>query len=296
MASQPARLLTTRDLALAAWVSLAVAVLMASASIAGLASGSALYGDDATTVAWFRGSDAANALVGLPALLGSLWLARRGSRIGLLLWPGALYYVAYAYALYVVGTPFNALFLVYVVLVAVSAYATIGIVASVDGAAVRQQVRARPARAAGAALIAVGLLATAGLTYPVIATLAGAVAFDPLLHAEWIVDYLFGTPVLLVGGALLWRRASLGFVVAPGLLFLSAENGVAFAVSGALGALVAAGAVDVAVVALHLAIATACLALLAVFLADPSLPCGDERRVGQRATVHRPGEPVAGGR
>lgn len=65
----------------------------------------------------FLAHDGFNLVVGLPILLGSLWLARRGSLIGLLLWPGALFYVLYTYALYVVGAPFSALFLPYVALV-----------------------------------------------------------------------------------------------------------------------------------------------------------------------------------
>ncbi len=56
-----------------------------------------------------------------------MWIARRGSLIGLLFWPGALFYVLYTYAFYLIGVPFNALFLSYVALVALSAYTMIGI-------------------------------------------------------------------------------------------------------------------------------------------------------------------------
>ena len=49
------------------------------------------------------------ALLVLPILLGSMWLARRGSLAGLLLWPGALFYALYAYVPYLVGAPFGGL-------------------------------------------------------------------------------------------------------------------------------------------------------------------------------------------
>lgn len=62
-----------------------------------------------------------------------MWLARRGSLIGLLLWPGTLFYVLYGYAFYLIGVPFNALFLLYVALVTVSTYTMIGLLASIDG-------------------------------------------------------------------------------------------------------------------------------------------------------------------
>lgn len=65
--------------------------------------------------------------------------ARRGSLIGLLLWPGALFYLAYTYVHYLVGAPFSALFLGYVAIVALSAYTTIGLVASIDRDTARQR-------------------------------------------------------------------------------------------------------------------------------------------------------------
>jgi hypothetical protein len=68
-----------------------------------------------------------------------VWLAGRGSLVGLLLWPGALFYVFYTHThtQYLVGTPFGPLFLAYVLLVVLSAYTTIGLVARVGDGAVR---------------------------------------------------------------------------------------------------------------------------------------------------------------
>lgn len=255
------------DLTLAYAISLLVVGLTTGASVVGLVYRSGgLYGDEAEVVQVFRGGDAANLLVGLPLLLGSLWLARRGSLVGLLLWPGALFNLLYTYALYLVGAPFNGLFLAYVALVVLSAYATIGVVASIDGAAVQQRFAGAPARLVGGALVGVGLVATAGLTVPVITTLAGSTPVDPLLHARWIVDYTVGNPVLLIGGALLWQRTGLGYATAGGLLFVSGIGGVAFAVGGVLGALLTTTSLDAAVIAVHLVIAAISFALLAVFL------------------------------
>jgi hypothetical protein len=257
----------TRDLRLAYLVSLVITVLLIVASVAGLKFGSAgLYSVEPRLVQVSRGGDAANIVVGLPILIGSLWLARRGSLIGLLLWPGALFSVLYTYALYLVGAPFNALFLAYVALVTLSAYTTIGIVASIDGESVRQRLTFAPARIAGGTLVGLAVLAYAALTSLVIATLASPSGGDPLLRPQWIVDYTVGTPVLLIGGVLLWQRARLGYVVAAGLLFVSGVNGVAFAVSGVLGALITAAPTDAAVIAVHLGISAISFALLVLFL------------------------------
>lgn len=147
--------------------SLVVAVLVAVVSAAGLLFGSAgLYGPDPNRavgvteaeagllVPGFLALDTNNLVVGLPILLTLLWLVYRGSFIGLLLWPGALFYMVYTYALYLVGTPFSVLFLPYIALVAVSAATMIGIVANIDGERVRQRLGGVvPARTIGAILI-----------------------------------------------------------------------------------------------------------------------------------------------
>jgi hypothetical protein len=259
----------TYDLRLVSAASLVLAALVAGVSAAGLVlAPTGLYGDDPSLVAVFAGQDAANLVVGLPVLLGALWLARRGSLTGLLLWPGALYYVLYTYALYLVGAPFGSLFLAYVGLVALSAYTTIGLVAGIDAAAVRQRLARAPARLVGGLLVGVGFLATAGSMALVVPALGDPASVDPLLHARWIVDLTVGTPVLFVGGALLWRRTGLGYATAAGLLFLSGANGLAFALGGGLGALLTATRIEASVIAVHLAIAAVCLAVAAFYLRD----------------------------
>jgi len=96
MKSPSAALPIKRELRLVYAISLAIALLIIAVSIVGLVSGaSGLYGDEQELIEWFRGWDAANLIVELPILLGSMWLARRRSLVGLLLWPGALFYVLY---------------------------------------------------------------------------------------------------------------------------------------------------------------------------------------------------------
>jgi hypothetical protein len=227
------RLPIKRDLTLAYALSLVVAVLIAGVSAVGLVLGSAgLYGVDPKVAAGitpssagvlvpgFLAQDVINLVVGLPVLLGSLWLARRDSLIGLLLWPGALFYVLYTYTLYIVGAPFSALFLAYVGLVALSAYTTIGIVASIDGEQVRQRLAGVvPARIVGGILIGLAFLTLAQDAGGALVTaLAGGVPSDPVAQRVWIVDLAVEVPAVLIGGVLLWRREALGYVAGAGLL------------------------------------------------------------------------------
>jgi hypothetical protein len=110
----------------------------------------------------FLAQDAFNLVVGLPILLVSIWLARRGALIGLLLWPGALFYVLYTYSLALVRAPFSVLFLPFVLLVTVSAYTTIGLIASIDGSLVRRRLAGVvTARVVGGILVGLALLTIA---------------------------------------------------------------------------------------------------------------------------------------
>ena len=124
LSATSANLPITRHLTPMYALSSIVAALMVAVSAAGIVLGlDGLYGADpklalGVTEAEARllvpgllGQDIFNLAVGLPLLLGSMWLARRGTLIGLLLWPGALFYVLYWYVLYLVGAPFRLLFL-----------------------------------------------------------------------------------------------------------------------------------------------------------------------------------------
>lgn len=191
----------------------------------------------------------------------------------------------YTYAPYLVGAPFNALFLAYVALATLRVYIMIGVVASIDGQAVRQRLSRAPGRTVGGALVGVGLLATAGLTSLVIPALGNPTSADPLLHSRWIVDYTVGNPVLLIGGVLLWRQAGLGYVAAGGLLFLSGANGVAFSVGEVLGALSTASPIDATIIAVHFVISAICFALLACFVRGAGRRRGGADRAGDRGGV-----------
>ena len=233
MDPQPRRQPVTRDLRSAYVATLMVAALIAIVSVAGLRWGSAgLYGDDRSVVAGvtpstagvlvsgFLAHDGFNLVVGLPVLLGVLWLARRGSLMGLLLWPGALYYVLYTYALYLLGAPFRALFLLHVALVSLSAFTTIAVVASVDGEAVRRRLAGIvPARTVGGLLVGLACLTLAqDAGGAVVSALAGIGPAEPIARHVWTVDLVVEVPAVLLGGVLLWRRQSLGYVAGAGLL------------------------------------------------------------------------------
>jgi hypothetical protein len=218
MGSRSDPLPVTRHLTLAYVVSFLIACIMAVASVAGLLYQAVIYPTRELLLS-FAPSDAFNLLVGLPILLGSMWLARRGVLIGLLCWPGALFYVLYMYVPYLIGVPFNVLFLPYLVLVALTAYTLIGLVASIDGELVRQRLTGIvPARTSGGILTGLAILIIVRQTAVIVTALTSQTPVDTPELSSWITDFTVAIPLLLVSGILLWRRKALGYVAGTGLL------------------------------------------------------------------------------
>lgn len=208
----------TRDLTLAFAGSLTIALIMAGAAAAGLTFRTQLYPTEGVFLS-FVPSDAFNLAVGVPVLLASMCQAQRGRLIGLLCWPGALFYVLYITIPYLIAVPFNVLFLPYLALVTLSAFTLIGLISSIDWEAVRQQLEGFvPGRASAGILIGLALLIVARQMALVITALATQAPVDDMEVATWIADFAVAVPQLLAGGILLWQRRPLGYVAGAGLL------------------------------------------------------------------------------
>jgi hypothetical protein len=191
---------------------------MTIASVAGLLNKSSLYPTQ-ELLKTFVSNDVINLFIGLPILLGSMWLARRGKLIGLLCWPGALFYVLYNYIVYVLGMPLTVMSWLYLALVALSAYTMLSLVISIDGKQVRQRLSgAVPERFAGGVLIGLGTLFFLRVIGVMVNALNRDTPLAPTELALYGADSII-TPVWVIGGILLWRRQPFGYVAGAGLLF-----------------------------------------------------------------------------
>lgn len=202
-----------------------------------------LFPDQYRDVEWIQatwlGNDCVTLLLATPLLILSLWLTRRGSVRGTLLWYGLLAYSIYNYAFYMLGAVLNAFFLLYVAAFLVAAVALL--LALVDASPEELTAGFHPSTpvrllggyfmvvAVGLTLIWVGLWAAhivAGQPTPV------EPEFFRLIAA---LDLTLMVPVLGVGGWLLSRRRPWGFVIATlagvqaslYLLILSINSGIA---------------------------------------------------------------------
>jgi hypothetical protein len=205
-----------------------IILLLVAASAAGLRHPSEIY----PTVALRKTSlpnDAVNLIVGLPTLLIPIWLARRGNAnerhrlLGLVFWPGALFFVTYNATAYTFNLPFNRGWLLALGQLILSIYTIAYLIAIIDAQAVQAAIGASvPARTVG------GVLAVLGAAYILRAI---GIVVPPLIDPEVIVaETELGTlladviiaPAWIIGGLMLWQRKSLGAVIGVGLLYQAA--------------------------------------------------------------------------
>ena len=84
-----------------------------------------LYQDNLLVKSGWIGNDQVTLFLVLPVLVLSLFLLRRGSLKGLLVWGGVALYALYCYAFYLFGAAFNSLFLVYVAILIAASFGLI---------------------------------------------------------------------------------------------------------------------------------------------------------------------------
>jgi hypothetical protein len=196
-------------------LSILVALLLTVSSLTGLLFSSFVYPTEDLRRA-FLANDVVNLLIGLPVLLGSLWLARRGRLIGLLFLSGALLYVTYNSIAYAVAMPLTLSFLMNLTLVILSAYTILRLLSSVDAPAVSERLKGKVAeRFCGGALTGFSILIIA-LAVSELSSADGSWAEQSVRIADLLI-----APFWLVGGVLLWRKKTIGYVTGLGLLFQS---------------------------------------------------------------------------
>lgn len=202
-----------RDIAVVKTLAFIVALLMAIASLIGILFQAPIYPSQNLRQS-FVPNDVVNLFIGLPILLGSLWLIQLGKLLGLLFLPGALFYIVYNYIAYLVAMPINAMSLMYLALVASSTYAMIQLLARIDVNQVQRQLAgAVPARLGGGVLLGFGLV--------FLFRSIGVIVGSPAISADFAVAVadLVITPAWIIGGILLWRRHPFGYALGLGLLF-----------------------------------------------------------------------------
>lgn len=201
--------------------------------------GQGLYRNDTTLVAvGYRIGDGFVLLAGLPLLLISLWLYRRGSVRGGLLLSGTLAYLLYTYSSLALGAAYNPLFLMYIALTALTLFGLVMSLQAFDLEHLRARLGERaPQRGLAIFLVVSGVILfciwlflsvvpalLAGIAPPEVASYTTVITF--------VLDMAIIAPALVVSGVLLWQRDPLGKLLAPVLLVFTDVLGLSLIVMG----------------------------------------------------------------
>jgi hypothetical protein len=208
----------TRNLTSAYTLSIVIGLLMAGVSLAGLLFQGIIYPTGELRSS-FVANDVVNLIIGLPILLGSMWLAWRGRLVGLLLWPGALLYILYNYIAYIFGIPFNGISFVYLALVLLSAYVIFDLHRNIDRNSVQQQLAGVvPVKTSGWVLVVLGSLFILRALGMIVQTRLNQITL-PISDIGVLIADTVLSMIWIAGGVLLLLRKPLGYASGLGLLF-----------------------------------------------------------------------------
>lgn len=213
------------------WISVPIATLGVGASLVGLGVDRIYAHETREWAGEAIGQDVANLIV-FSGMLIFAFAAVRGSLRAQLAWTGTLVYSAYTYAIYSFDVHFGPLFLVYVAVFGLSAWALGATVATTDAAAVKERF-AEPhlvGFAANLLIVVSGAFALLWLVEDIPAMFEGE-ASDALVksglptNAVHVLDLGLLLPACLLAGLLLRRGAGWGYYLTPMLLTATAAIG-----------------------------------------------------------------------
>jgi len=200
------------DRARAAWpvsVSVVLAVLLVPLAWYGLFFDEAYRGYSADVVLTSRAGDLLTLLV-LPLLVFAGIRSRRGSLRAHVVWLGLLFYLAYSYALYLIGWQHNRAFLGYAVVVTLSSASLVDGLVRLELGAVAPAFRRLHSRAVGWFLLAIGVSFTGLWLSDVLPSVYGGRAPVHLgvggtPYAVYVLDLVVALPTVVVTGLMLVR-------------------------------------------------------------------------------------------
>ncbi len=201
--------------------------------------GHGLYRYDTVLIAvGYRVGDAVTLIWAMPLLALSTWLYWRGSLRGRLVLAGTLAYFVYTYGSIAFGAAYNNLFPVYLALFSSSLCATLLALMTIDINRLPNGVSARlPRRGIGIFLVVSGaILLIIWLVLSIIPALVAGIAPPEVASyttvITFVVDMAVVAPALIAAGALILRRAAMGYLLAPVMLTFTVSLGISITVFG----------------------------------------------------------------
>jgi hypothetical protein len=228
----------------------------------------------AVSIGNLRGTALTVLVVALPVLALSMVAVRRGRPLGLAGWIGAIAYTGYQGGLFLMGTPFNGLFLLYVGIAGLAVWSAIALVprtplgayAAMFGPRLRARLVAGWLVLLAAAFYVLWLRAIVPALFAsdAPAFLAGT---GMTTGPAQVLDLAFFLPLTLLGAALVWRRHPWGLLLAGALLVQSTIESVSVAADQWMGSAAdpASPVSSAAMAPVFLVLAAIGLAVIAVY-------------------------------
>jgi hypothetical protein len=199
---------------------LILVVLMTGVSLTGILYRGKVYTSKEVEVI-FVSNDILNIALGAPILIISMLLTIRKKLFGLLCYPGALFFITYVYATYLLSLPLNILFIPYLILTALSIYTIIALVINIESEPIKHRLRGQvPIKSAGAIVFIIGILIVIYQIYQIVTSLINHLEADQMMMAQWIADLLIASPPVLIVGYLMMRGNAIGYSLGNSLLLL----------------------------------------------------------------------------
>ncbi|MEJ2240585.1 MAG: hypothetical protein P8Y18_00350 [Candidatus Bathyarchaeota archaeon] len=199
-------------------LSVLIACIFVFTSVYGILLGSTIYPTE-ELFNNFISNDFVNLLIGLPIILVSIVFTLRCKLVGLLFLPGSLLFIIYNYLIYILAIPLNWVIPFYLILIISSLYAIIKLFTSINGEKIQKLLKgAVHERISGTILIGLGLLFMIQAASAIIELIINQIQIIGIELAVHISDFAI-SPFLIIGGTLLLRRKTFGYVSGLGLLF-----------------------------------------------------------------------------
>jgi len=217
-------------------LSVPLAILTAIVSYSGIFIESTYARENTLYAAQGIGQDIINLFVVVPVLIIAAVFAWRKSKLGLLIWSGAIFYLAYSYTIYSFGLHFNNLFIAYCLILGLSFYSLIYFVIISLNENVSEWFATKVStKSTGIFLIVIAVLFYfIWLSEIIPAILINAIPKSIiesglLINPVHVLDIAICLPALIITGIALIKKKNIGFLLAPTLMIFCIFMAIAIA-------------------------------------------------------------------
>jgi len=196
-----------------------IIILTVIATLSGIF-GKGMYQDNLLVVSAWTGTDIITLLLGVPIFIYSLVLYRKKQILGLLLMFSMIFYSLYNYAFYLFSAALNSIFLIYVLIFALSFYSILVLVRKIDVDSINRKFKEKiPVKVIGGFMIIVAIILgvfhiSLSLSYVVTGQVPDIVTnVNHPTNPIAALDLSFVVPVALFGGYSLIKKNRWGYLI-----------------------------------------------------------------------------------